>query len=410
MEIRRSAVNLGTLTAEMMDVFSISAMQKGITLQTHVAPEVPEFLMLDRARLRQVLFNLMGNAVKFTDQGNVEILCKGTASESGWNLDISVRDTGPGIAGDAADLVFESFHRHTGDQTPVREGTGLGLAISKSLVEMMNGRILLESRQDSGSIFTIRLPDVEATTGPESETGKTHTPSGSETGLLSVPARVLVVDDLNINRQLIAAAIKDTRLVLLETDNGEAAVSMAARHRPDLILMDIKMPGIDGYEAIRRIREQADCDMPVIAITAAGMREDIRNIQAAGFDDYLIRPFNRDQLLGKLALFLADTGIREAKAKPEASLEQPEWDCPAEAADLLQTQFLDMWKRICKRQRIPDIISFSDDIRRIGERYGLDVLVRYGRSLAGYADTIDIDNLKTALNRFPVVLKKMKIR
>lgn len=423
MEINLTAVNLRSLVRELLNLFSVSAVQKKIALNMVITSEVPEIMMLDRVRLRQVLFNLIGNAVKFTDKGSVEIRCtaKKTEPHRLWDLYISVQDTGPGIESDARQLIFESFHQHNNSVSLPKEGTGLGLAISKNLIEMMNGKILVDSKKGDGSTFTIVLPDIMVAIQAEDHSKVTINHPDQKTVKDFAPACLLVVDDLTINRQLIVAALKGAPFKILETDNGRSAISMAARYQPDLILMDIRMPGLDGYETFARIRKKCADKMPIIAITASGMKEDISNINAAGFNDYLIRPFNKPQLLEKLTCFLKDeptsspedveTGLKDQPAGKniDKSYLLP-WNCPEHIAKLLQEHYIQVWDKIRKRQRIPDIKQFSGEIGQLGEQAGIEGLVNYSHTLAGYADTVDIDKLQSSLADFPVMLKQLKVK
>ena len=419
MEISRTPVELRALASELLNLFSMNASRKGIEIRAVVAPDVPEFLMLDRARLRQVLFNLIGNAVKFTVEGKVEIraMAHKTGGRNLWELSIEVRDTGPGIEADAYQLIFESFHQQHGSRSSTAEGTGLGLAISKSLIEMMNGQIQVESTPGVGSLFRIVLPDTAAAV----KSGNGQAEDGAliaEADMLFKPACLLVVDDLEMNRQLVAEALKDSPLRIFESDNGRSAVLMAEAHRPDLILMDIKMPGLSGYEALKMIRRQSSPDVPIIAITAAGMKEDILNIKSAGFDDYLIRPFNKGQLHQKLALFIEYEIIpSETRIAPDplknsgvGGSDHSPWPCPAQVAERLKTHYRSEWEKICKRQHIPQIKQFAKEIRQLGEKYALDLLAQYGESLAVFADAIDVDNLGIWLKRFPVILESLRVK
>ncbi len=418
MEIRRTAVNLRSLTFELLNLFSMNAAQKGIEIRAVVTPEVPDFLMLDRARLRQVLFNLIGNAVKFTSKGYVEIRAMALKQDDGnlWELYLEVEDTGPGIEEDDCKLIFESFHQHYGNRFPAAEGTGLGLAISKNLIEMMNGWIQVDSTPGGGSIFRVVLPDTAATV--ESHKDRVEDDASiTETAMVFKPACLLVVDDLEVNRQLVTEALKGSPLRILESDNGRSAVRMSGAHRPDLILMDIKMPGLNGYEALKMIRGQSPREVPIIAITAAGMKEDILNIKAAGFDDYLIRPFNKGQLHQKLARFLNYEIIPGEKGPvPEplrhtgsTGLVDVSWACPAQVADRLKGHYLSEWDKICKRQHIPEIKLFAREIAQLGEKHTLNHLATYGKKLAGFADAIDVDNLEIWLNHFPAILESMHV-
>ncbi|MFH2057270.1 MAG: ATP-binding protein [Pseudomonadota bacterium] len=419
MQIKQSKVNLRLLIEELINLFSVTVRQKGIALMAKISSDIPEFLLLDRIHLRQILFNLIGNAVKFTDIGHVKIraTAKATDTPNLWDLTISVKDTGPGIENDAHQIIFKYFHQHYNRQFQAKEGTGLGLAISRDLAEMMNGKIQVDSEPGKGSVFTLVLPGIMALSGTDKGISKTADQFNPKINKLFAPATLLVVDDLKINRQLIMTIIKNMPFKILETDNGESAVSMATFLQPDLILMDIMMPDMNGYETLKQIRQNKICTMPIIAITAAGMKEDIINIKYAGFNDYLIRPFSPAQFLEKLGMFLKS----ETMKSPVDFISIPEdiqlpikpysqtWDCPAQPASLLQTHYMEVWEKICNLQRIPDITLFSEEICLLGEEHGIKALVSYSQTLLCYTKTIDIDNLQNSLKEFPIMLNNMKI-
>jgi PAS domain S-box-containing protein len=419
MEIKPTAVDLRSLITELLSLFSMSASRKGIDLRTVISPDLPDVLMLDRARMRQVLFNLIGNAVKFTQQGYVEIKAdvRSTTEQDLWDVRIEVRDTGAGIEAGAFELIFESFRQAHRGQPASTEGTGLGLAISKNLIEMMGGWIQVDSIPGGGSVFSVLLPGTAAAVSAPSASAAATDRCVEQTGTVFKPALLLVVDDLAVNRQLVKESLKESPLRILETDNGHTAVKMAAAHQPDLILMDIKMPGLNGYETLRLIRQQSSGDAPAVAITAAGMKEDIRELKSSGFDDYLIRPFNKCQLYQKLARFLAheihpseaNTGTGLSNIDCAEDKHDATWQCSGRLAALLRGQYRKTWEKIRKRQNISEIKNFSEEIRILGERHGVEVLVRYGKNLAKYADAIDIDKLQSSLAEFPTMLNGMKV-
>lgn len=416
MEIQYSAVDLRRLTGELQNLFSVIARQKNLDLRVDIVPEVPLYLMLDRARLRQVLFNLIGNAVKFTDAGAVEILVKTMQCNGHEQLElhIEVRDTGPGIEPETQNSIFEPFSRKPGDGCTVHEGTGLGLSISKRLVEMMGGRILMESHVGQGSTFIVTLPGVNRAQEGLTENESLPGPVDSTGGMVFEVACVLIVDDLAVNRELLLEALRNQPyLKILEADNGRSAVSMALQNHPDLIMMDIRMPGIDGYETAAEIRRcDAIADVPIIAITAAGMREDIEKIASSGFDAYLIRPYSKVALFDRLARFLgvnpesdsAAVVADEDRGMVLKTVLSASWECPPGVGRLLHQKYLPAWEEIKKKRRIPDIKVFSENIRELGEQHGIGALSVYGQALWAYADSIDIARIHKTLTAFPALL------
>jgi PAS domain S-box-containing protein len=249
----------------------------------------------DRLRLRQILLNLISNAVKYNrDKGYVRINCQRVAED---RLRIAVHDNGRGIAADALPRLFKPFERIESAYDGI-EGSGIGLALSKRLVEAMGGSIGVESVAGTGSAFWVELPVAEA---------KAYQPSGS--GMKDATRNtygkahtVLYVEDNPANLRLVQKVISaHTSLRLLEARTAEQGLELAKAHSPDLILLDINLPGMNGFEALHRLRDDpATCDIPVIAISANAMEQDIKKGLAAGFTDYLTKPLDIPKLLGLL--------------------------------------------------------------------------------------------------------------
>jgi PAS domain S-box-containing protein len=414
MEIQVTPVNLAILFKELYNIFSIGASAKGLELVMGVADTMPSFLMLDKVRVRQVLFNLIGNAVKYTAHGSVRVSAKAKAASDThlWDLTIAVADTGAGIDPEAHDEVFKSFRQHSSSTTPQTEGTGLGLPISKNLVEMMGGVITLESGPGRGSVFTIILPGVQEpeVSGLDAGTGATDVDSSAQ--IEFEPARVLVADDLEINRQLILETLRHSPLTITEAVNGEEALTLAKEVRPDIVLMDIKMPEMDGYTAIAEFRKAPQLSaIPIIALTASGMKEDIEKITRSGFDAYLIRPFNRQQLLTTLIRFLpcvhqnhlGSSGTETKAAFPKPAYLKP-WQCPAEVACRLNKELKTRWKETLRRQKIPDIQAFGRMLEDLGNKHATPALAQFGAELCRHADNFQIDQIKATLGAYEEML------
>ncbi|WP_158305354.1 PAS domain S-box protein [Opitutus terrae] len=270
-------------------VFAPRAREKNLLLETALAPDLPEFVRGDEARLRQVVFNLLGNAVKFTAQGGVVF---SISSSAGGGLRFSVSDTGRGIA--AADLsrIFEPFTQ-VGESTGAATGTGLGLAISRSLVERMGGRLQVESKPGWGSRFWFDLP-LPAAASAAPRTAAVQRVTGYDGPI----RRVLVVDDNTANRSVMAAMLAPLGFDLLEADDGRAALDAAARAKPDLVLMDLRLPGeIDGLEATRQLRQTAHGSAArIVAVSASAYDIDQQDCRAAGCDAFLAKPFREEDL------------------------------------------------------------------------------------------------------------------
>ncbi len=226
------------------------------------------------------------------------------------DLVIAVEDTGVGIPPESTESIFEAFRQQDGQSTKQFGGTGLGLAITKRLVEMMGGGIRVKSRVGKGSRFEIILRNVEVAA---------HAPPRGEEdmsqweGVKFEPATILVVDDIESNRKLVAEYLDNSDISVIEAGTGEKAISLAVRHMPDVILMDIRMPVMDGYETLKRIRSVGRIKhLPVIAVTASGMMEDRERVAESGFEGFLAKPVKRTDLFRALAAFIPHSVPRGA--------------------------------------------------------------------------------------------------
>jgi PAS domain S-box-containing protein len=422
MEIQPTSVNLAALFEELHHIFSFGAISKGLNLAMEISAKLPPELMLDKVRMRQVLFNLIGNAVKYTNRGEVLVsaAAEPAVGDHRWDLSIAVKDSGIGIAPEAHDEVFKSFRQHHSTDAPQAEGTGLGLPISKNLVEMMGGNLTLTSEAGKGSVFTITLPgveeveisgfDVAAAAAPTA--GTAVTADDDQRRIVFEPATVLVADDLEVNRQLIIEALRPSALTISEATNGVEAIFLAREQRPDMILMDIKMPEMDGYAAIAEIRRQPElAAIPVIALTASGMKEDIERITRSGFDEYLIRPYDHQALLATLARHLPHVrhgnGHRrhttEGAKRQRPSYLRP-WHCPEDAVHRLNGELRARCKEAQRKQRIPDIREFGLELAHLGKQLALAPLEQYGTDLCHHADNFQIDQITMMLDHYEKML------
>ncbi|MGR2741066.1 ATP-binding protein [Billgrantia sp. Q4P2] len=298
LELEQRPFRLAALVEEACRLFMPRAQAKGLELVTHVAPALPEQVMGDPARLRQVLLNLLSNAIKFTEHGEVRV--EATSSEQG-RLILAVSDTGPGVAEDKQDWLFEPFRQ--GDASTARRygGTGLGLAISRRLAEAMGGIIGVDSSPGQGSRFWIELP-LEPAHGE-------HEPESTEPPLLesTMGGRVLLVEDNPVNQQVAVALLERHGCKVTVADSGRRALELAGREDFDMVFMDVQMPGMDGLETTRRLRAVGGwcARVPIVAMTAGGPGAERERCLAAGMTDYLAKPLRRIELAASLRYGLA---------------------------------------------------------------------------------------------------------
>ncbi len=249
----------------------------------------------DAVRIRQVLLNIGTNAIKFTEQGKVTISARNTASDE---LLFSITDTGQGMSKDALARLFDRFEQADSSTTRKYGGTGLGMAITQSLVHLMHGKIRVVSTPGEGSRFIVTLPVVKAA-GDVLDAA----PDNDHKELDLSHAMILVAEDNDINRAVMEAMLADTRATLFFAENGQEAVEFVNKKCPDLVLMDIQMPVMDGVEACKKIKQNHP-DLPVVAVTANAMAADVELYHEEGFDGYLSKPVDVGQLNAVLAQYL----------------------------------------------------------------------------------------------------------
>ncbi|HET7791871.1 MAG TPA: ATP-binding protein [Rhizobacter sp.] len=278
-----------------MEAVQAPAEAKGLQCRLAVDESVPAWLRGDEFRLKQVLINLVGNAIKFTDRGHVSLALRYEPAVQ--ELQIYVEDTGIGIEHAHQALVFDAFHQADGGATRRHAGTGLGLAITRQLVTLMHGKLTLQSEPGVGTRVTLRLPLRASAAAAPPASNSALTPLGG--GLSSV--RVLLVDDDAVNTMIASQMLESAGVTVLTASTGVEALNQLTRGGFDLVLMDWRMPDMDGLEATRRLRAgeagEAARHLPVIGFTANAYAEDRAACLAAGMDDVLVKPVGRVRLL-----------------------------------------------------------------------------------------------------------------
>ena len=296
-EFEKTTFSPRALAAETAALISPSASAKSVRFSTLLDDNLPFELIGDSFRLRQVLNNLLGNAIKFTEKGSVElrIQCEPTSAPDTTTLRFQIRDTGIGMPADVQAKLFQKFSQGDSSTTRRYGGTGLGLAISQSIVKHMGGEITVNSTPGEGSVFTFDLAFSHVPKSPltPSSARTTGTARSSQ-----FSGRVLVAEDDAVNQQVIFQMLSSIGLTAEIADDGDEAISKAGEGGWNLILMDMRMPGTDGVDATRRIRELPDTrNLPIIALTANAADTDREACLAAGMNDFLPKPLRRKELI-----------------------------------------------------------------------------------------------------------------
>ena len=406
--------DLSDVLETVMEMMSVRAKEKGIGLRHEIMPEVPARLMGDPDRLRQVLINLLGNALKFTAQGQIIARVQSDPEDHhAGRLLFSVSDTGIGIPAEKLDLIFESFTQADASMTRRYGGTGLGLAISKRLVELMGGRIWAENRPGGGTTFhfTARF-GLAAPERPARREG----PAESSRGVLPGPVsalRILVVDDSEENRFLVAEYLKDLGCHLDFAENGEIAIHKFGSGVYDLVLMDLQMPVMDGYAATRRIRgweeEQKRPLTPILALSASALEVELQKALEAGCTAYLRKPVRLVTLLDAIGKYTARPGA--GSAATERILVRADTRLRAVIPGYLETRRKDV-------QAILQALERSDyePIRELGHRmsgsgsgYGFARITEIGAALERAAKQRDSDEIRRRVTELTRYLQQVEI-
>jgi CheY-like chemotaxis protein len=303
------------LVDQVVRMMRVSAEAKGLALTAKVADSVPALLRGDAGRLRQILVNLCGNAVKFTERGSVTVSVGASSTEAGRTmLDLAVRDTGVGIPADRVHTLFKPFSQVDASTTRRYGGTGLGLSIVRRLAELMGGEAGVESSEGAGSTFwfTARF-EVASERGVE----VASTPAVT---LGRAGKRILLAEDNVVNEKVAKRFLEKLGYSVDAVANGRDAVDAWARGGYDLVLMDCQMPVLDGYAATREIRarEKGGARIPIVALTANAMKKDELECRQAGMDDHLAKPLDREALARCLELHLGAGRENEGKLSTAA--------------------------------------------------------------------------------------------
>ncbi|MEG4021455.1 PAS domain S-box protein [Microcoleus sp. S13C4] len=310
MTLNLSDFDLTNLLASIEEMFQVKVQSKELQLICELAPDLPKFVHSDEKKLYQVFVNLLGNAIKFTNQGSVTLRVRATQrNKTSCHLCFEVEDTGVGIAPTEIDSLFKVFVQAQAGNN-LSQGSGLGLAISQKLVKLMGGQIRVKSTLQQGSTFSFEIP-VQL---PEAESVPPESSNQRVIGLApgQPTYRILIVEDLEENRRLLVDILTSIGLEVREAKQGVEALSLWESWRPHLILMDLRMPIVDGYTATKYIRERPKSqETVIIALTASVFEEDREKVLMAGCNDFISKPFQQREIFDKLAKYLGVQYIYE---------------------------------------------------------------------------------------------------
>jgi signal transduction histidine kinase len=413
LKIQPEPVNIKKLLKDIQLTFMPGFQEKNIEFRLEVQEKIPAGLFLDEFRVRQILVNLLGNALKFTEAGFVclRMSCPDYEyQDKRADLVFEIQDTGIGIPEAAQQRIFQSFQQQDGRQTRKYSGVGLGLTIARRLAEMMNGQINIESTPGKGSLFRLTLPGIQAV-----ETFFDQNFPETRTGFVSFePAEVLVVEDEISYRETIQKYLQGTGLSLIMADNGDTGVEILKNHPVDLILMDLRLPGKDGYHITELIRKERKFKaLPIIALMDSAVDVPLDRLKTL-FNGYLGKPITYSDLMTEIKRHLVFTlktpGILDAGTGDPLPVFVSEKLRPALPGiiALLEEEFIPKWLELKEIFFIDDIAEFALGLKKCGDEHGFVALSDYGNDLYMNAQTINIDEIERIFGHFPEWVEKIK--
>ncbi|WP_341737598.1 ATP-binding protein [Microcoleus sp. CAWBG640] len=342
--LESNAFDLYSLLSDIEGMFQLKTQSSGLQLVFERSSDVPQYVRTDESKLRQVLINLLGNAVKFTEAGRVKLTVKCLQSMAKkplpkFFLQFSVKDTGPGIAPDEVSRLFKPFVQTEAGRKS-QTGTGLGLPISNSFVKLMGGEIKVKSSVGKGTVFSFYIKVSHAT---ESEIYDRQ-PQKRVKGLASNQQiyRILVADDESANRLLLTQILKSAGFLVWFADNGIEAVKLWRKYKPDLIWMDLRMPVLDGFQAAQKIRALPDgSNTKIIALSANAFVKTQELALSNGFDDFVAKPFRETVIFEKMALHLGVRYIYEEESPRKSEQDEPVMQLTPESLSVLPRESIE---------------------------------------------------------------------
>lgn len=403
LEIKPEYTSLKTTVNEIKQLFELKARKQQIDLLVKYDAEMPTTVLIDEVRLRQVLLNIVGNAVKFTKEGHVsiEVTLLNKKNDTVF-FEIGIEDTGIGIPAHDLERIFDAFSQQSGHDNRTYGGTGLGLAICKRLMELMGGEIKVESKVGRGSRFILYFNNIPFVADRVSKQ-ESYVWDVSEMNF--APAKILIVDDVEHNRFLVKAYLSRYGFELLEAENGKIAIDMVRKLNPDLVLMDIRMPVMDGFEATKILKADPKTrSIPVIALTASTLQNEVDAIKYI-FDEFMHKPVKKNEIIGMLKKFLQFSDNTELKINEQSQVAfiEPELAVNTTEVDSKIIQkFSALFAMEIADQKLfmlfDNLSDMANRIQQFASENQVDELVNIALNLKRYIDAFDFENVQNCLS------------
>jgi len=386
LEPQYEEINFIALISDIQQIFSLEIKNKGLDLKIDIDKKIPQYLMLDYTRLNQIFFNLVGNASKFTEEGYILIKIELLNETTNYaDIKIQIKDTGIGIPESQISHIFDSFKQVDGQSTRKYGGTGLGLAIVKRLVEMMNGTISVTSQKNIGSTFTIIIKKIEK--GISNFQKEKEIFNFEDINFRK--SKILIVEDIESNRDIINAYLESHNVEIQEAVNGLDALKKLENFSPKLILMDIQMPEMNGYEATKIIKEK-DKNIKVIALSAFAMNEQVEKYKDI-FDDYLTKPVSEHDLIKILNKYL--------KGK------ENDKELNKNIKTKIKTELLPYYQNVKNNLSLDETLELSEKLINFGQKFDIEIFVEQGTKLQNATKNFKLEKMETILEQLKNIIK-----
>lgn len=408
MILKPEPVSLKHIIDEIDKLFINKITQKNLNFKVDLSEDFPEYILIDSVRLKQVIINLMENAVKFTEKGEIILsveLDNINLDTNNIDFSVSIEDTGNGIPSDQLESIFYKFEQRKEQDHTKYGGTGLGLSICKSLIKLMGGDICVSSVLEKGSIFKLLFKDI-----PLTESYADILDIGNIIDRIFQRSKVLVVDDVQDNRNLIEQSLNPNNLEILKAKNGKEALQIIYSESVDLILLDLRMPIMNGYETVTVLKgDDMVKDIPVIAFTASVMGEDLDKIQQYGFDGYLRKPVSKLDLIRVISEFIPyKESLEKYKIKNHIELSIEFTGDIYQFIEIYSESFEEEWERIKDKGDFELIYKFAVKLKKVGEDLKMKDITIFSEFLMIFIDSFDIIEVDKMMRKFPKIIQEFK--
>ena len=400
MELNFKPIKLHAIFKEIETIFMQEVHRKEIEFFVEIPNHIPEMILFDEVRIRQILLNLIGNAVKFTENGYVKLSIQATPSfkHNHVDLHLSIEDTGIGIPENEKERIFQAFTQISGQSIKKYGGTGLGLSITKKLVEMMNGKISLESEVNKGSQFLLEFTNVQIV---DVQLLPEETESSYYWKYKHLGTTILVVDDNKSHRIFLKELLSSIGIRVLQAESGFEAIKVCELEKPDLIISELVMPLMDGMDLFTKLKQNPlTSGIPIIALSS-----DLP--ETSKFDGYLNKPVNIDQLLCKILTFIQKKNVLyPGFLAPKESLNKDMSNLPSDVLSDIRNQLNPLLKKVETSMIISTVKKIAAELITLGQKHHSESITIEGKELMSYAECYDIVNIKLKLRHIEKILSE----